>query len=352
MRAGAALPSRMRAAVYRSQGEIVVEERPLPAPGAQEVLVAVDFCGVCGSDLHFVLDGWGRRGSTLGHEWSGRVAAVGEAVRGFAPGDAVVGGPARRCGECEYCRAGRPALCAARGGVGDSVSEGAFAEYVLSHEAELRRVPGGLDLRSAALAEPLAVALHALTLSGVRPGQRALVTGAGPIGLLLVAALRTRGVREIAVSEPVVGRRERAGRVGAARLLHPEQLVAPALPFQVAEDAVDVAFECSGQPAAMEAALGMLRRAGTLVLVGAGMRRPRFDANRILLNELVVTGAFTHDADGIEAALALLASGALPLAELIEPGDVPLAGLLDAIRGLSAGALEAKVLVRPREDAR
>jgi threonine dehydrogenase-like Zn-dependent dehydrogenase len=342
----------MRAAVYRSQGEIVVEERPLPALGPQDVLVAVDFCGVCGSDLHFVLDGWGRPGSTLGHEWSGRVAAVGPAVRRFAPGDAVVGGPGRRCGECEYCRAGRPSLCARRPGVGDSASEGAFAEYVLSHEAELRRVPESLDLRAAALAEPLAVALHALTLSGVKPGQSALVTGAGPIGLLVVAALRARGVAEIAVSEPVAGRRARAGRVGATRLVHPDELAAPPLPFQVADDAVDVAFECSGQPAAMEAALARLRRAGTLVLVGAGMRRPRFDANRILLNELVVTGAFTYDAGGIEAALALLASGVLPLGELIEPGDVPLAGLLEAIQGLAAGALEAKVLVRPREDGR
>jgi 2-desacetyl-2-hydroxyethyl bacteriochlorophyllide A dehydrogenase len=341
----------MRAAVYRGPGELVVEERPVPGLGPEDVLVAVHFCGVCGSDLHLVLDGWGRPGSTPGHEWSGRVAALGGAVSGFALGDAVVGGPTRRCGECEYCRAGRPSLCAGRPGVGDSLFQGAFAEYVLCHEAELRRVPGGLDLRTAALAEPLAVSLHALTLSGVRPGQRALVTGAGPIGLLVVAALRARGVTEIAVSEPVAGRRARAGRLGATRLLQPDELVAPSLPFQVAEDAVDVAFECSGQPAAMEAALGRLRRAGTLVLVGAGMRRPRFDANRILLNELVVTGAFTYDAGGIEAALALLASGALAADELLEPGEVALGALRAALDGLAAGVIEAKLLVRPREDA-
>jgi threonine dehydrogenase-like Zn-dependent dehydrogenase len=110
---------------------------------------------------------------------------------------------------------------------------------------------------------------------------------------------------------------------------------------------VDVVLECSGRAAAMEAGLAQLIRGGTLVLVGAGMEAPRFDPNRILLNELVVTGAFTYDQGGFERALDLLAAGAVPVDDLLEPEVVPLDGLLDAMRGLAEGRLAGKVLVRP-----
>jgi threonine dehydrogenase-like Zn-dependent dehydrogenase len=106
-------------------------------------------------------------------------------------------------------------------------------------------------------------------------------------------------------------------------------------------------FECSGRAPAMEAGLAQLVRAGTLVLVGAGIERPRFDPNRILLNELVVTGAYNHDEDGFERALELLASGALPVDALLEPDAVPLDGILEALHGLADGRLAGKVLVRP-----
>ncbi|MGH9135984.1 MAG: zinc-binding dehydrogenase, partial [Acidimicrobiales bacterium] len=115
----------------------------------------------------------------------------------------------------------------------------------------------------------------------------------------------------------------------------------------VVDDAVDVVLECSGAATAMEAGLAQLERGGTLVLVGAGMEPPRFDPNRILLNELVVTGAYEYDADGFDRALELLASGALPVDRLLEPDDVPLDETLDAMRRLAAGALPGKVLIAP-----
>jgi threonine dehydrogenase-like Zn-dependent dehydrogenase len=115
----------------------------------------------------------------------------------------------------------------------------------------------------------------------------------------------------------------------------------------VPDDACDVAFECSGKPAAFEAALGRLRKAGRLVILGTGMERPRLDANRVLLNELVVTGGYTYDATGLADALALLASGALPTELLIEPDDVPLEGMLAAMEALAAGRVGGKVMVAP-----
>jgi len=341
----------MRAAVYRGPHDVVVEDRPTPEVGPHDVLLEVSHCGVCGSDLHFVLDGWGRPGSIEGHEYSGRVIAVGDAVTQWSVGDEVVGGPTPRCGDCEYCRAGRPQLCAARGKFGDEAWQGAFAEYVRTTDSSLLRVPDGLSLREAALAEPLAVALHGLTRGGVTAGQRVLVAGAGPIGALSIAAAVARGVAEVVVSEPHPRRRELAERLGAVAVA-PDELTTPPYPGDEVDPPFDVALECSGHAVAMEAALGQLRRGGTLVLVGAGIKPPRFDPNRILLNELVITGAFVYDPDGFPRALELLASEGFPLDVLVEAEDVPLEGLLDACERLGAGELPAKVLIAPNQGSR
>jgi L-iditol 2-dehydrogenase len=343
-----ALPEAMRAAVYRQRGAVEVEERPVPDVGPHDVLLEVSHCGICGSDIHFVLEGWGQPGSVEGHEWAGRVVAVGDAVTRWSVGDEVVGGPSPRCGDCAYCRAGRPSLCTGRNTPGISAhADGAFAEFTLSDERGVLRVPPGMSLRAAALAEPLAVALHGLTRGGVQAGHRLLVTGAGPIGALSVAAARARGVTDIVVSEPHPARRALAERLGAVAV-EPDTLIAPRSPGDVVADPFDVALECSGHAVAMEAALGQLQRGGTLVFVGAGMSPPRLDANRILLNELVVTGAFVYDADGFERSLELLARPDFPTRLLIEPDDVPLDGLYDAIVGLHDGALAAKVMIVPR----
>ena len=338
----------MRAAVYLGDRQVEVEERPVPPLGPHDVLLEVSHCGVCGSDLHVVLEGWGRAGSIGGHEFSGRVAATGSDVSGWRLGDEVVGGPSVRCGVCEYCRAGRPSLCVGREPIGEGGGwQGAFADYVRVPEGELLRVPPGLSLRHAALAEPLAVALHGMTRAGVQPGQRVLVTGGGPIGSLSVAALIARGITDVVVSEPSPVRRELCGRLGATTVA-PEQLLTPRSPNVLVDDPFDAALECSGHAVAMEVALAQLKRAGTLVLVGAGIKPPRFDPNRILLNELVITGAFTYDADGFPAALEMLAGPGFPLDLLVEAEDVPLTGLRSAIEQLGAGTVPGKVLIAPQ----
>jgi (R,R)-butanediol dehydrogenase/meso-butanediol dehydrogenase/diacetyl reductase len=341
------LPSTMRAAVFKGDRRVEVEERPTPRLAADEVLLEVSHCGICGSDLHHVLEGWGPRDAIGGHEYSGRVVAVGDAVTTWKVGDEVVGGPSVRCGTCEFCRAGRPSLCSGRGPVGEGGGfQGAFADFTKVKEAELLRVPDGLSLRHAALTEPLAVALHGITRSGVQPGQRALVTGAGPIGSLSVAALIAKGVTDVVVSEPSPVRRELCEKLGARTVL-PDELVPPPSPNYLVDEPFDVALECSGNARAMETALSQLKRTGTLVLVGAGMKPPRFDPNRILLNELVVTGAFCYDGGGFDVALELLASPGFPRDLLVEPADVGLDGLLGAIERLQAGEIPAKVMVAP-----
>lgn len=337
----------MRAAVYRERGRLVVEDRPAPAPGPTEVLLRVSHCGVCGTDLHFVMDGWGRPGSIGGHEYSGTVTEVGNAVTGWKAGDAVIAGTDSGCGVCAFCRAHRTSLCEAKSDPGMTEFVGAFAEYKCVDIAQLHRVPEGVSLREAAVAEPVAVALHGITRSGIAPGQRALITGAGPVGMFTLAVLRAQGIDDVTVSEPSPARRELALKVGATRVVEPAALVTPLLPFGIAADAFDVAFECSGKAVAMESALGQLRKSGTLCLLGTGMDPPKLDAMRVLLNELVVTGAYEYDENGLAAALELLAGGSLATELLIEAADVGLDDLQTAMEDLVAGRLAGKVLVAP-----
>ena len=340
---------RMPAAVLKGKGRLEVEDVPVPDVGPGDVLVAVDLCGICGSDLHMVLDGWGTPGSWGGHEWTGTVAAVGAGVTRWQLGDAVVGGPLVRCGGCAMCRAHRPSLCTERDTPGIGLEQGAFATYKLAAEDAVLAMPAGIDPRAATLAEPLAVALHGIHQGRAQAGQRVLVLGAGPIGALSIAALRALGVDDVTCAEPSERRRELAAAVGAVGTLHPDDLAVPSIaePGLVVDQAVDLVLECSGKARAMEAGLAQLVRGGTLVLVGAGIEPPRFDANRILLNELVITGSYEYDHDGFRQALDLLASGALPVDTLLEPDAVPLAGVLDAMRDLAEGRLAGKVLVKP-----
>ncbi len=342
------LPDRMRAAVYKGDRRIEVEDYPIPELGATDVLLEVSHCGVCGSDIHFVLEGWAAPNTVHGHEYTGTVAAVGASVVRWKVGDTVVGGPSRGCGECRLCLAKRPNLCEGRGAVGETEDfQGAFADFVKTHETELLPLPNGVTLRQASLAEPLAVALHGITRAGgIKPGQRVLVTGGGPIGALTIAVLIHRGVMDIVLSEPSPVRCELGERLGA-RVVSPDSLRTPRSPNEIVAEPFDVVLECSGHAAAMEQGLGQLGRTGRLVLVGAGIKAPRFDGNRILLNELEITGAFTYDADGFERALEILAEPGFPTDLLIEPEDVGLDGLLTAIERLAAGEVPAKVVIAP-----
>jgi (R,R)-butanediol dehydrogenase / meso-butanediol dehydrogenase / diacetyl reductase len=230
---------------------------------------------------------------------------------------------------------------------------GAFAGFTLESAASLIAIPDGMSDRAAALAEPLAVALHGITRSGARPGDTAMVFGAGPIGALTIAALVAKGITPVTVVEPSATRRHLAEQLGASEVLEPGDLeqFKPWEPDRIASRAVDVVLECSGKKAAMEAGLSQLKRGGRLVLVGAGMEPPSFDPNRLLLNELEVCGSFVYDADGFQKALDLLGSGDIPVDVLVEPADIPLDLLVEAMKGLADGTIAGKVMVVPRLSA-
>jgi threonine dehydrogenase-like Zn-dependent dehydrogenase len=345
------VPEVMAAAVYLRPGEVVVEERPVPRPGPGQVLVEVDHCGICGSDIHQLLDGWGDQpGMVAGHEYSGTIAALGEGVEGWKLGEQVVGGPGPRCGKCRRCLEGKPSQCENRQGSIVDNHDGAFARYLLVGTGSLLRLPQGLSARHAALAEPLAVALHGITRSGIVPGDSVMVIGVGPIGALSIATLVHRGIGPIIAVEPGDRRKQLARDLGATLVLDPSELdvFPPWEPERISERAVHVVLECSGHKSAMEAGFNQLRRGGTLALVGAGVEQPSFDPNRFILNELHVVGSFVYDQGGFEQALELLASEHFPGDLLIEDEDIPLDAISEALVGLSEGRYAGKVMVVPR----
>ena len=335
----------MPAAVYVGEGRIAVEAVPCPKPGPGDVLVEIAECGICGSDLHMVLERYAQPGAILGHEWSGIVASAPSGA-GWSPGDRVVGNPTPGCGVCRPCQRGRPSVCLKRPPADFRGYMGAFCRYKTVGADGLIRIPDSLPTRAAALTEPTAIALHAVQMGGVRPDDRVLVTGAGPVGLLIIAVLRAQGITDITASEPSPVRRQRALDVGATRVVTPDTLVEPPIGEPVAEP-YPVIFECSGHASAAEAALGQLDYAGTLVIVGTGFEPPRFNQNRLIIFELEIVGAYNYNEDGFQPAVDLLNSGTLRLESLIEPNDIPLSEVMDSMERLSRGEIPSKVMVRP-----
>jgi (R,R)-butanediol dehydrogenase/meso-butanediol dehydrogenase/diacetyl reductase len=318
----------------------------VPPVGPDEVLVEVSHCGVCGTDLHLVLEELARPGSVLGHEWAGTVAACGAKVSGWEVGAPVVATPLLGCGACRACLRGRPSVCLRREPPDFLSFRGAFARYVTVRASRLARLPEGLSPRVAALTEPTAIALHAVALGAPAPDDPVLVSGAGPIGLLVTAVLRAQGVHNVTVVEPSAARRARASAVGAARVVQPGDLEVPKMGLPV-EHPFTVVFECSGNARGAAAALDQLDYAGTLVFIGTGHDPTPVNHNRVIILELTLVGAFNYGADGFASALALLASGALPTDVLIEPVDVPLNALDATMRALARAEIAGKVLVRP-----
>ena len=245
---------------------------PIDPPGPGEVQVRVESVGVCGSDMHAY--GEGQVGGTpniypmvLGHEPAGVIVKTGDGVTGLSLGDRGALEPALYCYHCEFCLSGRHNVCANIRFLSTPTHPGFFRECVNLPAANFRPVPAGLSLDQAALAEPLAVAMHSLHLVSIRPGETVAVFGAGPIGLLTIAALRAAQAGRIWAVEPLAHRRELALVIGAHAALEPGEAVAEIL-RATGQRGVDCAIDCAACGDTTAEAMRITRNAGRVALTG------------------------------------------------------------------------------------
>ncbi len=317
----------MRAAVIEKPGKVRVDDVEDPVPGAGEVLIEVGACGVCGTDLHIEAGEFPPTPYPIvpGHEFSGRVVAVGSDLpNSLRKGDRVAVDPSLFCGYCPPCRAGRGNLCENWNAIGDTV-DGAFAQLVKVPAVNAYRLPDELSYRQGALVEPLSCAVHGLRRLGPVFGSSVLLVGAGTMGLLLQQLIIQAGASRLAVVDR-----------NASRLPLAESLGADTTATDISEldgERFDVAVDCTGVAAAIEAQFDALDRGGRLLVFGVAPQeaRVRFSPFRIYNDEITVIGsmAVLHSYGD---ALELIAAGkvrvdplmthALPLEEFPDALDL------------------------------
>jgi L-iditol 2-dehydrogenase len=319
----------MRASVMTGVGTLQIEERPVPSPGPHEVLIEVAAVGVCGSDVHYYRNG--RIGDfiveepmILGHELSGRIAAVGDGVDAGRVGQRVAVEPQHPCRRCRQCTAGRYNMCPEMKFYATPPVDGAFCRYVTIGAEMAHPVPDSMSDDAAALLEPLSVAIATMRKAEIAPGSTILIAGAGPIGVICAQAARAFGAARIVVSDPVPSRRERVLRFGATEVLDPAVDDIAALDPQV-----EAFIDASGAAPAVVSGIMAVGPAGRVVLVGMGTGDYALPISYIQFMEITVTGVFRYT-DTWPAAIHLVSSGAVDLDSLVT-GRYDLEHVADAL---------------------
>jgi threonine dehydrogenase-like Zn-dependent dehydrogenase len=339
----------MRAAVYHGRREIRIEEVPEPGPpGPGEVLLAVSRAAICGTDSSEWLTGphmipldhehpaSGHRGPLiLGHEFTGRVIAIGEGVEGVDLGDRLACGAGVSCGHCRWCQAGRTNLCGRYFTLGLS-THGGLAELARAPISICRPVPAGVEDDAAAIVQPLAVAVHALNRGQVSEGDMVAVIGVGGIGALVVGAATRRRPGSLIAVDIDSARLETARALGAEHLIDARDGdVAAQILGLTNGDGADVVVEAAGVPHGPTEAVHATRRGGRVVIVGLQSKPPAVDLFDAALREVELTTTVAHVcATDLPEALSVLDGGRLatsvidkriPLSETVAEGIVPLA---------------------------
>jgi (R,R)-butanediol dehydrogenase/meso-butanediol dehydrogenase/diacetyl reductase len=335
----------VQAAVFTGESDpLEVRKIDVPEPAANELLLKVGACGICGSDLHAVQTGFVPAGTVMGHEFAGEVVAVGEdAQKQWSVGDRVIAAPILTCGECPECLDGDLMSCRNAVLVGlDETVTGAYAEVVRVQAGAVIRIPecddsSEVSWQDAAIYEPLSVGFSAYRTGAVAIGEDVLVLGGGPIGISLIKWARYFGVTNIAVSEPEPVRRQRAGDAGANVVIDPGECDNPVEEFQRQTGTVPkVIFECVGRPGILQSMIDMAAPGTRLVAVGTGMEPEEVTVVTAALKKLSLTFAFGWELDDARYVL-----------DSIAAGDIDTTGLVSATVSLDELPAMFSELMRP-----
>jgi NADPH2:quinone reductase len=326
----------MRAVLLPRPGEIQVTDVPDPVPGEDEVIVEVARVGICGTDLHIVKGEFPPTPFPIipGHEFSGTVVGLGAGTDETMLGQRVAVDPSLFCGQCTHCRRGRGNLCAAWGAIGDTV-DGAFAQYVAVPAVNCYRMPDAMTFAQGAFVEPVSCAVHGVRRLGVEAGERILVMGAGPMGLIVAQLLSAAGA-VVSVVDRVAAKATASLELGAVE--------AATSVDELATGRFDAAVDVTGAPAAMAAALGALERGGRLQIFGVAAAEARLEISpfSIYNDEITIIGTMAV-LNSFDAALDLVARGAVNVDALLSH-SYRLDDFAVALDAVSSGeALKAQV---------
>ncbi len=341
----------MRALVYEAPRVMSLREIDRPTPGRGEALLRVAYSGICGSELSGFLGQNSLRRPPLvfGHELSGVVEECGEDVpTGIEPGDRVTVNPLVSCGVCEFCVTARHQLCRRRLLLGASLP-GSNAEYVVVPATALEPLPDSLDLRDAAMAEPAACAVHAVSLSAATPGESALVVGAGPIGLFLIQVLQAHGVTQILATDRNPERCRMAAGLGAVLVASDAAGLQADVERLTGGSGVQIAFDAAGTEVTRRNCLAATAPGGRVMFVGLHTDETSLPINTLIRNEVAAHGVFAYTPAAFRTALRWLADGRVGLRDGVV--DATLENGPDWYQRLVDGDPAAKVLLRPSASA-
>lgn len=342
----------MDVALITGKETVELQEFPTPEPTVDGVVVDIELCGVCGTDIHAWQSGDAYNPAICGHEWTGTVSAAGAEVRSFNEGDRVVCAVPPSCGRCDACVAGHTTWCQATflvavGRDRHAQPHGGFARQIAAHTSRIVHVNPALTSEQAAQVEPATVAFHAVRHTQPGLGDVAVVQGAGPIGLTTLQAVVAGGAGEVLVIEPNDARRALAEQLGATRTASPDD-AADTIAELTKGLGADVVYECVGRSETIQQAASRARRGGRVCLIGFPLGEATIDPRIWLVNELKVSAALAYTHDDFERCMGMIADGRMQL-DPMHSDTVGLAGLNDAIADLASGtSTNTKVLVDPR----
>jgi L-iditol 2-dehydrogenase len=313
----------MKSLMLREYKQLEIVDIPVPIPAPDEVLVRVKACGICGSDVHGYDGSSGRRipPIVMGHEAAGVVAGMGSKVSGIQEGDRITFDSTIYCGRCAYCLRGEVNLCDRRQVLGVSTPEyrrpGAFAEYVLVPQRIMHRLPGDISFAEAAMVEPLAVAVHAVSLSEINENSTVLVVGAGMIGILVMQALRAANCSRIYISDIDDTRLRLAEQLGATATINAKKAdTAAEIHGLTSGTGVDVALEAVGNSVAIKTAIDSLRKGGTVTLIGNISPTVEIPLQAVVSRQIRLQGSAASSGEYARC-IDLLARGAVRVKPLI-----------------------------------
>jgi (R,R)-butanediol dehydrogenase/meso-butanediol dehydrogenase/diacetyl reductase len=335
----------MKAAVFHGQKDVRVEEVPEPEVREGSVKVKVDWCGICGTDLHEYLAGpifIPVAGSphpitgetlplTLGHEFAGEVVEVGDGSAEVNTGDRVAIEPVFRCGECAACQRGAPNLCAKLGFYGLMGGGGGMSEFAVVPSYMIHRLPEELTTEQGALVEPIAVGLRAVRRAGFEEGQSAVVFGGGPIGAVTVQCLRAMGAGLVMLAEVAEARKNKALEIGADVVIDPsEEDVVERVSELTDGEGAEHSFDAAGIQETLQTAMHATRKGGTVTIISIWEGPVELNPNDIVMSELNVGGTICYTPEDFADTISMLKDGSIktegiiteriPLSDVVEGG--------------------------------